>query len=1091
MQPVLMIGCGGSGTKVVRHVRAAVQRRLMEIDWEDEIPSCWRFLGIDTPTIQEGVSEIPPLPNQDYVSIGSKHKSYPDLYRALESQAADSTASGIKRSLLSGWLPDPSRASVPLSKGAGQTRAIGRAAALDSFPRAVSDKLHTAFREIRGSRPDLDKVTRSLGYEVSGDTEHANQDPLVLVCTSIGGGTGAGISLDVVDLVRAIDPAGSHPALALFANDIFDLETRDALAANSLAFISELMAAYWSQHGQIESPLSVAGSTRQSGSGPHSVFLLSKEQHDGAAFGSTAEIYLAAGETLATWVTSAVVQEEIVDFLVANWQNYAGLNSGGYPFGESHQDGVISSFGVAKVSVGRDRFARWAEHKLARAAMDGLILGHLRHTAHREAHLTDEDWVEDLGLKYAEAVYTGSGISKTGNGGMAAATDHFASQDEASIHMTQVRRSLQEAIPGGSSMASTALYEHIKNRATRNKAKLLQEPDPESSREWIRNVVVDTCRAVSEIAAVTSLPVACAAVDAARAQYNQKNAANALESARVAAGEYHRLVEEGLTILRQASGSLNVESDRFKQAIDKIASGLAYSWRESRLEYVSNLMNHSDGELYGEMLGCLNSATKEIERSLVDEHVTEWPEAGETGISVKYHPSAIELPLEDHSGWLPHLRGLCHEADEQGIPYGDLPIDPVRYRMIAGYKDDIPPMVYLRADSYWTPGMSAPLECKASIAEWTGRFHAWADKPGSSYRRYVSEGLGDYLSPHDKYTNQRRSDHLDRIEKFRERLLAARNRSKPMMRVSASLHHAIHGKHAKESFIRQAFPFKDGHPAAAVVTEIVGPQGEEWYPALLDMPSVMLISYFDSPVHPMVITSLTEPIAAAINNYSNPEKRAYGFWQWRRSRRLDGFVPLPRLLLENMIRGFAVARLCGLVTAQMHTANEIVDLDNGEMIQFPWPPLTQPSTRADILAVLLESFSLCYGSINNEGRDKAFAAFKVLHDLGETHSDTFHHSALGRALQDGPQALGDMIDTPLLQGGTESERRADAQGYITNQLNRFEKCSAGNAQEFKTRDRSGIAQRGVPTGELADIYIGVYRNLLQTLQHSDSDEDEV
>ena len=215
-----------------------------------------------------------------------------------------------------GWLPDPSKASFPLSKGAGQTRAIGRAAALDAFPRSVVEPLQMAFRDIRGSRAELDSVTRALGYEISGDREASSQDPLVVVCTSIGGGTGAGISLDVIDMVRAIDISGSHPVLVLFANDIFDIDTKDALAANSLAFLSEMMAAYWSENNEILNPMRIVRTSQTPGAGPHSVFLLSREQHGGASFGSTSEVYLAAGEVLSTWVVSEVVQEQIVNFLI-------------------------------------------------------------------------------------------------------------------------------------------------------------------------------------------------------------------------------------------------------------------------------------------------------------------------------------------------------------------------------------------------------------------------------------------------------------------------------------------------------------------------------------------------------------------------------------------------------------------------------------------------------------------------------------------------------------------------------------------------------------------------------------------------------
>ena len=85
--------------------------------------------------------------------------------------------------------------------------------------------------------------------EIGGETAA----PLVTVCSSMAGGTGAGVVLDVVDLVRACDPAGGHPALVLFTNDIFDLPDSRPMAANSLGLMSEMLAAYWSKPGEVDS----------------------------------------------------------------------------------------------------------------------------------------------------------------------------------------------------------------------------------------------------------------------------------------------------------------------------------------------------------------------------------------------------------------------------------------------------------------------------------------------------------------------------------------------------------------------------------------------------------------------------------------------------------------------------------------------------------------------------------------------------------------------------------------------------------------------------------------------------------------------
>ena len=990
---------------------------------------------------------------------------------------------------MSGWLPDPTKASFPLSKGAGQTRAIGRAAALDSFPRNVVDPLKAAFQDIRGSRPDLDKVTRALGYEVSGDADASGQEPLVVVCSSIGGGTGAGIALDVVDTLRAVDASGSHPVLVLFANDIFDLDNKDALAANSLAFLCEMTAAYWSEADQIISPMSVVKSSQNPGNGPHSVFLLAKEQHGGASFGSTDEIYLAAGEVLSTWVTSEIVQEQVIHFLVANWHSNASANYGGYPFGQNLQQSVMSSFGVGKVSVGRDRFARWAEHKLAKATMETLLQGHLRHRSHRDSHLTDEDWVVQLGQKYAPDVYTARGVTDgSDRAGLSQAEDFYAPQSAVSERHAQARRELSNAVPSGTSMAASALHEHLRNTAARVKAEMLAHTDGDHDRRWRDQVVSDTTRAVSEIAAITSLPVALAAVETARRTHNRKRLADLQERAVQAASAYQRLVDAGLSILKQAAGHLDASSEEVRQAIDKMAAGLASAWQDKRLKEAADLTSHADGELFEEMEVCLTSLANEVARSLDDDQVAEWPQADEPGVSTKYHPSAVEFPLEGHNGWPAQLQVLCNEATEDSIAYGDLPIDPVRYRMVAGHKDDIAPILHPRGHVAWTPGMSAPIECRGVVDEWIDRFRCWSNKPGSTYRRYVAEGLGDYLSPNDKHTGKRRVDHPDRVARFRDCLLSAKDRSKPMMRLSGEVYHATHDQRPEERFFRQMFPFKDGHPAASVVDEVLTAEG--WRSSLLDMSSVMLTSYFEFPVHPIVVASLTEPIAAAVGNHRNADKRAHSFWQWRRTRRLDGFVPLPRALLERMVRGFAIARLCGQITADTDKAVQIIHPDTAEPVLFPWPPLTRPSTRGDILAVLLESLALCYGSVNTDGMD-TFAAYQALHEIGHRNELSSPADVLGLILSEGPNVLRRTVDEPIITAATPTERLAEAEKYLTTQQDRFKRCRRANAQELHLRDRTGVAQRGVPTGELADVYLRVYAALQQACKSPSWGDDEV
>ena len=271
---------------------------------------------------------------------------------------------------------------------------------------------------------------------------------------------------------------------------------------------------------------------------------------------------------------------------------------------------------------------------------------------------------------------------------------------------------------------------------------------------------------------------------------------------------------------------------------------------------------------------------------------------------------------------------------------------------------------------------------------------------------------------------------------------------------------------------------------ADIVHEVMGTEG--WRPSLLDMTSVMLTSYFESPVHPMTVSSLTEPIAAALNNFQDGDKRAHSFWQWRRARRLDAFIPLPRVLLERMIRGFAIARLCGLITVSTTEPVVIMDPDTGETHAFPWPHLTRPSVRSDILAVLLENLSLCIGLVNTEGLD-TFNAYKMLHDLGEVAELSLESSVLSRSLQNGVDTS-IVVDTPVIQGSTEEDRTSAAERYLEIQESQFQKHLDALSSEIKLRDRSGVAQRGVPTGELAEVYLPVYRQLKASIRDTYLDD---
>ena len=229
LRPVIMIGCGGSGQKAVRYVRDAVRRRMMHAGWEGEFPRAWQFLGIDTLTIQEDPS-IPYLPANDYVSVSMAYQTYSALDAAIDSKFPKGS-DGYRE--LMGWRPNPTQVLVPLADGAAQLRAVGRAAGVLALQNSVQQRILKAFSECAAGGPQLGEVSQRLGVTVPPGTP--TPSPIVIIVGSLAGGTGAGIMLDVIDLVRRSHVDGQFPILVGFTPDIFGSVQSDMMAANSAA----------------------------------------------------------------------------------------------------------------------------------------------------------------------------------------------------------------------------------------------------------------------------------------------------------------------------------------------------------------------------------------------------------------------------------------------------------------------------------------------------------------------------------------------------------------------------------------------------------------------------------------------------------------------------------------------------------------------------------------------------------------------------------------------------------------------------------------------------------------------------------------
>ena len=381
LRPFLLVGVGGSGGKTLRVIREDLLRRLEKTTWyteHDDLPRAWQFLHIDVPTHPDGNDPDLPaqLPLAQYQGLVASGVTYPTIDKALAGDGRTTMGDAI-----AGWRPDPAKVKVPVQKGAGQYRTLGRMITVANLER-VRAALEHAQRRLTGAEVmgELQAVTRILG----GKALPSAPDPVVVVVSSLAGGSGAGAVIDVCDVIRSLGESwGSESMGILYAPDVFDYlpqEKRKGVRPNALATLAELLCGYWNTEGPSEATatlltahgLQLGAADRM---GPRYPFLVgARNEH--VSFATQNDIYRAMGRSIAAWVTSPVLQDRMVAYTQGNWSQTAGSVPDRLPLNANWAETPFSALGSARVGLGRDRFQDYAAQWMARKAVERTLRRH-------------------------------------------------------------------------------------------------------------------------------------------------------------------------------------------------------------------------------------------------------------------------------------------------------------------------------------------------------------------------------------------------------------------------------------------------------------------------------------------------------------------------------------------------------------------------------------------------------------------------------------------------------------------------------------------------------------------------------------------
>lgn len=1080
LSPVIMIGCGGSGTKAVRFVRDAVVRRLQEAGWKEPLPGAWTFLGLDTNEREEDTMMVPPFPPGDFLEVSLGFDDYQTLYdQCLQ---AHSPTSDFYREHLLGWLPERNGPDVQLNDGAGQFRAVGRTAGIFGLENEkISSKLKEAFTNAERGL-DLNRVSEQLTGISTGNPG----SPIVVICASMAGGTGAGIALDVVDFVRRIHKDGQNPALILFTNDIIPDGQTAHKVGNSMAMLAELLATYWNKDKGASGPGDMFKHSEGSpGHGPTSVWTISSRGMEQESIGdSNIDAYHATGEALSGWVTDSNIQTKIKSWLAGNVQASATLSGRGYPFGDA-QPGVIYSFGAAVVTVGRTRFKRWAQDLLSRVMMEKMLHGHNVHSnllPDPDKKLTEAKRVEKIAVDYWRVIYGDEypelqELDSLEWKGLANAEHTFLPVSSKGIR-TDITKQLDDHIVGSTKMTPgdwvtslTSAYDTCLE-SVRGDAQTIP---PSEQRQWAAETTRQVATSTSYVLAKTSIDVTvqcleeCVRYLESRIAFLQENGVDAVNKAESTLNECRQKLQE-----TRGRISLERSDSSVIRAVDSTVDLLVQEWYLEREKEISKLYKLAVSEVLVKMQQILQNAQRSISDAFRpgetrQQEVGKWPK-NTSNIPPQYCPSAIELPLESDKEWKELFDDLCKDAIRPATE-GQLPIDAARILLVAGDKKHNPngigPFVSVDADKPWSPGYgAASFLCGAKSNDISERVASWMQT--GHFDEVVREGIADYLTPDRGFESSRTAVNYElRRQHFRQLFEKAIKSAQPLVEIDQDLAGIIYRGPRKVTVDIEcsALPFGESDSWLDDIKKVFDQYVENEKQLELrggDTPSILVTGFISNPVHPLIVRPLTDPIAKIVQEYrsrGNNDLQSQ-VWLWKRARTLLHSTALPPDAIAAMIRGFAIGRLCGYITGDGSqpvtiSATPKTVGENAEVIAFPWPFLSQVKTKGEILPALLESFIQCYADVGQRRLD-AFEAYRRLFELGNRSNQSYLDDV--KCMLKGEPLPRRTVDTPQVVSGSDiSERRTAATETLQGSINFFEAVEKTQLTGGESRSKEGYS----------------------------------
>lgn len=1085
MQRLLFIGAGGTGGKTVRYLWRELDRRLRAHGWGEGIPAGWQFLHIDVAQNVDVIEgDVPAQIGQDaqYLGLAEQGRSYADYDARLVNRPE-------LRRALAGWRPDPRAEYAPPYKGAGQRRVVGRVVTLTELPRverAITQAVTTM------SSPDVDnELTRlgeRLGFQPAGDGVRGR----AYVISSLSGGSGSGIFVDLLELVRAQakDPSTAwleEAVSVLYMADVFTSlpkTKRDGVGSNALGALSELLGSFYHQGGLTtdEQPLAQLGSGIGELTGrraPVTNFFVGSGTDQGIKLESNLDVYRSVAKALTAF--------HLIPNVQAQYETYTGVNltKGAPNTGLAFIEGgaapkPATSLGFASVTLGRALFTDYAAQRLARGVIDTLLEGHRREIelarqrddgsmAAEVAENTWADFLEQAGLRRP-------GEQRT------RFLDNIRDKEELGAMLTQALASARQQFSQDArtdmrpSAWLQAVQEYLTPAGTTFRERAWAAVSTKTA-EWATSFEQGVLDAAAWSAGTYGLLVAAKHIDLLSAELQaiadelQKTSAGYMrEGDEAAQGETSALGREDRVLNRDHDGFgriFDLRRKRLQRALEAdVRLLVADVVRDARSSILVPLRASLENGLASLQLAVTNDPGKSI--------LAQWS----TGAVPAYlRPAPNEILIQDEDEFPAELtRQLLQlfatDAEGSAEVHAIEEIVSGDYERVAETRAGarLDASLVTRIDK-WVPqrreARSAADAASARTPKYRvelnpqivlDRAEAWVEGRDGNLQRFVTAQLADWLG------DEGAPDRDSRASTFAAALQTALKSAAPLVSVNQKAHDRIHGEIPPHEVVMSPIPIDPAQPrhraTLDVLVNVAGKSPEGAAGATnpqVQGESVEIASFLGHTVHPVALNGVYEPILKDWRERYDEDSRIR-FWQFARARSLPAAVGISPQRLRVFLRGWYTAWMLGHVGVLTRPWSEeplTVWTRRGER-PFPVQLLTNSQVRkhADVLPAICESLPLAFAHLAS-GQAAEYEAYERVLRLGEPpegidHDYTALNAELAQWIDTGtlidpePDFPPARLPDARISGdpaGTPEERRSACARAIESHIASFEQLS--------------------------------------------------